>query len=336
MKSDAFIEDLSLQYLNLKNICSELNGSEYVTSQIDYWQKGGWHDYTRILSHDSLDLRGLDVLDFGCKYGFFSPVLLALGAKSVYCVDADEAYLELGAKIFSSFSEKIKFSLTNCGYLSIPSNSVDFIFVNEVISHVNPCFLDTVYSEFARILRPSGKILIQDGNNGANLEVQVALPVLWNQWENGPDNTHTDRDFVNKCFLNRRKDIIKTEFPNTFTDEEVIFLAENTSGLWGQYFIETIREYQNSKRITLRPYRYGTVPTNPYLGGYVMERSFKPSKVILDLEEHGIKAKYLRPGLIKIVKKIIKDLLRGKKFDSVFDLSGHGYNHGFIIIGRKS
>lgn len=329
-------QTLNHAYSAIEAKCSEVNAPDYLITHIGYWKKGGWEDYLRILSTVPTDVRNKDVVDFGCKYGLFAPVLVMKGAKTVYCVDAEESYIEWGQKVVAEAVSEARFALTRNGLISLPSESVDYIFVNEVISHVNQGFLDSVYTEFSRILRPGGTLVIQDGNNGANHEVQKALPILWNQWENGPDGTHTDRDYVNKCFLSRRRDFIRNELPFGASEEVIDFLARNTSGLWGEGLRSTIREYLQTKNFVLRPYRYGTVPTNPTDGGYLMERAFVPKKVILDLAEHGIKSRQLLPKRLSVLKTYIKNKIKRRQTPSLFNLRSEGFSQGFTIIGEKT
>jgi hypothetical protein len=171
---------------------------------------------------------------------------------------------------------------------------VDFVLINEVISHVNPGYLETVYAEVARILKPNGIVLISDGNNIANEACREELVPLYEMWENGPDGSKTPRDTVTESYYTRRKNIIQSRYPS-LESARVDYLAKNTSGLFGQILLEAIDEYVTTGELILRPYRRGVYPTNPGPPGVVMERGFHPLQVIFSLDSYGISGQQIRP-----------------------------------------
>ena len=215
--------------------------------------------------------------------------------------------------------------------------------MNEVISHVNPSFLDTVWREMARILRPGGMLFISDGNNRANLEVQAVLPELYDKWENGPDGVRTDRDVVEDNFLGRRAKIVAERCPE-MTAKQVEFVAVNTSGLFGDVLLDTIERYRTTGELVLRPFQKGMCPVNPTGSGVVMERAIHPIQLELALAEYGFSAHQLkpvpfkpftRPGLVGLLKDSVVYLrhqLRTLKEDPEDYRSN---NVGFQLIAVK-
>jgi SAM-dependent methyltransferase len=248
-----------------------------------------WRDYMGILGV-APSFEGGVVVDIGCKYGHALPLFEAMGAKSCIGVDVDDDYLRIGNAAFQAIGFPAWLVKSDDGYLPIEGESVDFVLVNEVISHVNPTYLDTLFAEIARILKVGGHILISDGNNRANTSCVADLHQLFLAWENGPAGINTGRDVVNISFRERRKKLIAGLHPNLGADE-LDYLAHNTSGLFGERLATELSKYLCKDGWVARPYRAGTCPTNPGPGGVVMERAFHPIQVELLLAELGIRAR---------------------------------------------
>lgn len=231
------------------------------------------------------------ILDFGAKYGHAAPLFLTLGATATIHVDVIEDYVEFGRKIIGAlYPDRTTFMRVDGCFLDLPQNSVDVIVVNEVISHINPAYLDTFYSEAARILAPGGYLLISDGNNWANDWVRSVLPNLWDAWENGPKGRKTDRDVVTESYLELRRAIARSTYPGLEPAAADRF-ARNTSGMFGDELVAALNKFAEQGVLIERPYRYGTVCTNPGPGGTVMERPFHPDDVVRALELHALDAK---------------------------------------------
>lgn len=161
-------EKLRSTYEDFSRAGEQLGLSAYFcTITNSFLSDGLWKEYLDILSL-APKLEGCTALDFGCKYGHTLPILHALGASKCIGVDVEDEYLSTGNRAFQNIGFPGAMVKPDDGYLAIDSETVDFVLVNEVISHVNPCFLDSLYSELARLLKPGGHILISDGNNRAN------------------------------------------------------------------------------------------------------------------------------------------------------------------------
>jgi SAM-dependent methyltransferase len=300
-----------------------------------------WKSYDGLVAALPRGFAGGTAVDIGCKYGHALPVFLFRGASHAVGVDVVDEYLDAGRRILGALYPTLRFAKSDDGFLPLPPSSVDFVLVNEVISHVNPMFLENLYGEIGRILKRGGQVLISDGNNIANAECRKALVELYDAWENGPSGRRTDRDTVTTSFLDRRGNIIRARHPGLAEDKQD-YLARNTSGLFGPLLDRVIDEYVGSGSLVERPFRPGVCPTNPGPGGEVMERGFYPQQVEMSLASYGIRAHQILPpppplavsgvrGTIRSLAAVLRDRLR-RRFDPDAE---RGASWGFQILGVK-
>jgi SAM-dependent methyltransferase len=299
-----------------------------------------WKSYDSLLAGLPVDLAGGTAVDIGCKYGHALPVFLCRGAARAIGIDVVDEYLEAGRRFLGAVYPAIGFEKSDEGMLPLAPSSIDFVLVNEVISHVNPMFLDNLYAEIGRVLKPGGHVLISDGNNIANAECRRALVELYDAWENGPVGRRTDRDTVTTSFLDRRRGMIAARHPDLPGDRRE-YLAKNTSGLFGERFDRTVDAYVLTGKLVERPYRPGVFPTNPGAGGEVMERGFHPRQVEMSLAEIGIRAHQVRPparlvvtgirGTFRSLAKVVRDHI-GRRLNPD---AGRGDSWGFQVLGVK-
>ena len=138
-------------------------------------------------------------------------------------------------------------------------------------------------------MRVGGYVVISDGNNIANEECRKDLVDVYDAWENGPEGRKTGRDVVEGAFIELRKQRIRSWYPD-LTDDKVGYLAQNTSGLFGDYLKTMADRYVSGGEFVERRYRRGDCPTNPGDEGVVMEYGFHPQQVELALAMYGIRA----------------------------------------------
>jgi SAM-dependent methyltransferase len=273
-----------------KDLISNAEASDEMAHHLEisrfFFEKHLWKEYLSVLQLAPNFDSGV-VVDIGCKYGHVLPIMFEMGAIKCIGVDVEESYLKIGNAAFKSINFPATLVKSDEGYLPITSESVDFVFVNEVISHVNPSYLDTLYAEIARILKPGGTVLISDGNNRANASCVSDLNKLFTAWENGPVGVNTGRDIVDISFRDFRRGIIAGLHPE-LSSYDLDYLAHNTSGLFGDRLAIEVGKYLTREGWVERPYRPGICPTNPGSGGVVMERAFHPIQVELTLAELGI------------------------------------------------
>jgi SAM-dependent methyltransferase len=284
------------EYLKVLEYCEARRDRlpEYLLRQSRRYYEGLYADYGRLLDAMAMPLAGKTVVDFGCKFGHLIPLLLARGAREAVGIDVDDDHVRAGAEVFGALYPNARVVRSEDGLVPLQSGTVDVIIMIEVISHVNPSFLDTVWSEASRVLRTGGILFISDGNNRANAEVRATLVELYDKWENGPDGARTDRDIVTTPFLERRRKFISERHP-ALPAEKVEHLALNTSGLFGGLLARVVDRYVASGELHLRPYRRGACPVSPYESGVVMERAFFPQQLEMALVEHGFDAKQIVP-----------------------------------------
>ena len=105
--------------------------------------------------------RGKLAADIGCGTGFISAALIKEGL-NVIAVDQSPAMLERLKSKFneSPFINKIDFRLGDSNSLPIETESVDYVFANMYLHHVeNP---QMAIMEMTRILKTDGKLVVTD------------------------------------------------------------------------------------------------------------------------------------------------------------------------------
>ena len=299
-----------------------------------------WKHYDWLLSLVPRPLTGAVAVDIGCKYGHALPLFLARGASRAIGIDVEDDYVATGRRMFGTPYPNIEFQRSDDGFLSMPPESVDVVLLNEVISHVNPMYLENLYAEIARTLKRGGYVIISDGNNIANADCRRDLLGVYDAWENGPDGRDTGRDIVKEPFCQRRRDIIHARHPD-LPPHEVEYVARNTSGLFGTFFLAVVDDYVRTGRLIERPFRPGIFPTNPRASGVVMERGFHPQHVELTLATYGIRAhqmthgpRFQRNGLRGTLVNAYR-VLRHKVRCRLWPDGYRGSSWGFQILGVK-
>jgi SAM-dependent methyltransferase len=267
---------------------------DYLLKQSRDHRDGLYRIYEELLDAVPMDLRGKAVADFGCKYGHLLPLLFARGAAQAVGIDAEEDYVSAGRAVFEALYPNARLVRSELGYIPLQPATVDLVIMNEVISHVNPSFLDRVWREASRILKPGGMLFISDGNNFASASARAKLVELYEKWENGPEGAQTDRDVVTESFFKRRQDFIRRRHPG-LAEDKIAYLAANTSGLFGEYFARTVDAFAAGGELIRRPYEKGACPASPHESGVVMERAFLPQQLELALIEYGFAARQIVP-----------------------------------------
>ncbi len=132
---------------------------EQVAEQWDEMRKNFYADSVRekaftlaALQPDSL------VADIGAGSGFITEGLVKRGVK-VIAVDQSPAMLQ---RMREKFAQGIDYRLGEAENLPIESESVDYVFANMYLHHVEQP--DKAIIEMARILKPNGKLVITDAD----------------------------------------------------------------------------------------------------------------------------------------------------------------------------
>ena len=124
-----------------------------------------------------IPLEGKTVLDFGCGGGELSRLLRERGASKVYGVDLNAKALDL-ARQSNPYGSSVEFLLGAESSIPLPSNSIDFVFCIAVLEHIMD--VDSILSEWHRILRPGGAVLIDwcawHHPDGSHLGTVIPIP----------------------------------------------------------------------------------------------------------------------------------------------------------------
>lgn len=330
------------EYAKVVEYCRTHHVPEHMLYQSERFLNGGWQMYQNyVIDRIPVDLTGKVVVDFGCKFGHLTPLLVARNVESVVNIDVVDEYLELGDEVFGKLYPNVSFVKSDQGYVPLQPKRVHVVIMNEVISHISGTLLETVYMEIGRILSVGGLVFISDGNNLSYPGYfNGRLIRLYDLWENGPDGSKMDGDEVTKSYLTLRRETIQRRHPG-LDQERVEYLAKNTSGLFGDYLLKTIDRYVETGDLIRRPYRRGVCPTNPDPSGAVMERGFDPAEVEHALRRHGFEAFQIFPKLTMGGKGMIgvaSDVYRFFRYylrSVVTPGWQRGQSENFQIIGMK-
>lgn len=118
----------------------------------------------------SMDLNGVNVLDYGCGNGEFSRILAMKGAR-VVGIDISPKLIETArasAARMGLNGSCPQFMVGDAQHTPFPDNTFDFVVGNGALHHLD---LDKAYGEIARVLKPGGKALF--------MEPMYHHPVLW-------------------------------------------------------------------------------------------------------------------------------------------------------------
>jgi SAM-dependent methyltransferase len=132
-------------------------GSAWVGGYVDY----EWKMLRPIFQGYGLDLRGLEVLEFGCNYGASSIVMARLGA-SVCGVDVDPSAVDLARSNAARYgrADIALQHVPDTRHLPYGDGRFDFVLCNSVLEYVRPAELAAVLRELRRVLKPGGRMLI--------------------------------------------------------------------------------------------------------------------------------------------------------------------------------
>lgn len=128
------------------------------------------------------ELRGKDVLDFGCGQGQLAFLFASKGlAKSITGVDIDLAALDRAkAELVQhpQFADTLRFVAGDVTGLPLDDASVDLITAFDCMEHVMEP--GAILADWARVLRPGGRVLLEwfpfKGPWGPHMEALIPVP----------------------------------------------------------------------------------------------------------------------------------------------------------------
>lgn len=104
--------------------------------------------------------------DLGCWLGFSSLMLAQLTGARVYGVDIQDQFETLTTDWLSKVEvENLSFSTIKNSAVPLPSASMDWVLVNQVLCNALPNSFEGSIREAVRILKPNGALIISDSNN---------------------------------------------------------------------------------------------------------------------------------------------------------------------------
>jgi 2-polyprenyl-3-methyl-5-hydroxy-6-metoxy-1,4-benzoquinol methylase len=232
---------------------------------------------------------GKDVVDAGAGFGSVSHLLASWGARTVYSCEVHAPMVDTHRLIHAAHfphHTQVEHVPGDVAQLPLPARSADLIVSIEAVSHYYdvPAFLD----QCARVLRPGGRLLISDGNNGANPRIRRETEELWERLENGPHGpsmTHT----ISETNLERRDRFLRERFPS-LSDADRARLVPVTSGMGPDVLTRAIEKFLADGTMPDSRYVRGTCPIDPHWG-YWVEWMFDPRGLAMELTNRGFHAR---------------------------------------------
>jgi SAM-dependent methyltransferase len=224
-----------------------------------------------------------DVLEVGSGFGLGLLLVAELGVRRAHGIELVPWMVEYARRAARAASfDNVTFGVGDAVDLPIDDASFDLVLSLEAVSH----YLD--YAPFLReahrALRPGGKLLISDGNNGLNPWTRYKTRAVWALHER--DVTTADHPWA---FVPKRERIIRDRHP-TLAPEIAHRLALNTSGMVRAEIEQAADRYVHERIEPDRPYRRGTLSVHPE-HEMVMERLFNPYLLARELREHGFETR---------------------------------------------
>ena len=134
------------------------NYDRIIHDELDSFRVKGWQ---KLIADQVANRTGLEVLDCGCGPAFFT-ILLAKAGYHVTGIDAAEGMLQKARQNVAEYGADARILEMDCHELSFPDDSFDLI-VSRNVTHALREHA-SVYSQWFRVLKPGGTLLIFDAN----------------------------------------------------------------------------------------------------------------------------------------------------------------------------
>lgn len=146
----------------------------------DQWRRDELSGQWRYFSND--DIRGKDVVDFGCGAGDLSFIVAEHEPRSIHGIETDPEVLARARAALAAWNhparERISFMLGQTDRMPLPDRSHDTLLAFDCLEHIMEPL--PIMREWRRVLRPGGKILIwwspYKSPYGPHLEALVPIP----------------------------------------------------------------------------------------------------------------------------------------------------------------
>ena len=283
-------------------------------------QLAQWYAYLRYAIAEQVPGYGGSVgVDFGCAAGIGTCMMSAMGAGRVFGIEVRPASAALARKAADHFgADDVRICENPFGAIPLLSESVDWVFLNQVFCDMTPGRFDPVVAELCRVLRPGGMLIFCDANNPHCPATLQRLEHLFRDREVGDGTAEHPAGVLYR----QRRDVIAGLAPD-LAPETVERLARDTCYLWGPGLKRAVREYVAS----------GTWPCSPFTGdldrspvypsdGAAIGNITDPFDLMARFESHGLTC-----------RATVTPLERPD--DNVRLLEALGGSQGFYIYGIK-
>jgi SAM-dependent methyltransferase len=134
------------------------NYSAAINGELHSWKREAW---LTLIRENSGRSGVLDVLDLGTGPGFFA-ILLALEGHRVRAVDCTEGMIAEARANAEREGAKVNFAVADIHATDFPDNAFDLVISRNVTWTLLDA--DKAYSEWRRLLKPEGRVVIFDAN----------------------------------------------------------------------------------------------------------------------------------------------------------------------------
>jgi len=216
------------------------------------------------------DARGRDLLEMGAGYGITAIFYVLCGAGTVASLDIDREF----GPVLSRWLSALQLEAVpiwpcegDAANLGLKSGALDLVTADGMLSHVPD--LDATLCEARRVLKPGGRLYVQDENNALIAEGRIRR-------RRGKWADHEKRH------RQQRAEILRHKMPDLGADE-LTRLAERTRGLLAAEVVAVARGAPAPRLVT-------AAPRDPVTGIYV-EREFSPLWLRRQIESKGFDAR---------------------------------------------
>lgn len=139
-----------------------LRANGYSESVMETVEDGRYRHWLGIIEKNLPEGRNLRILDVGCGPGFF-PVILGREGHDVTAVDYTEAMLDQARSNCAKYGVHAEFFRMDAQNLDFPDGEFDVVISRNLVWDLESP--RRAYSEWMRVLRPGGKLMVFDGNH---------------------------------------------------------------------------------------------------------------------------------------------------------------------------
>ncbi len=150
-------------------------------AEANFNAENGFSKLDKELIRSNFDLKGKEILDFGCGMGHMSIWFAKETGAKVYAVDIDENHITVAREFHKRHPEpNVSFHLSNI--IENPlDKQFDFIFLNDVIEHINVNWIENILDILIlRNLKPGGIIFFSyppwEGPHASHLQPVTRIP----------------------------------------------------------------------------------------------------------------------------------------------------------------